>query len=540
MMPTPGLHARLSESLRLAVIHRLARDLNAELASLEILRRVLHAAAEMLGTPHASILALRNNQLRAVYALGGGAESNTRPVLERMLENGLAGFALHNYRTIIVNDITANPLWMPLPSEPLSPQEGSALCVPMIHSGDVVGVMTLAHPARSYFTADAVSFVALVSEMGAAALSNALLLEEMRQARQRFSTLFDDAIVPIILTDLDGRIVAANLRAYDFLEYGREELLSRNINDIHRAGTSPIGTDRLEHLRRGFEMRFESAARTKEGTEKPVQVYARRLHQGTNGDCIQWIEHDMTPQVALDQLRRDLSAMVYHDIRGPLGNIYSSLAVLKKLLADHPNPKVQHFLDIAALSERQVQRMVASLLDVQRLEEGSRFLNRTGIELNTVARSAAKQIQPAADDKQVRLRVSLADDLPTMYVDADMVERVIINLLDNAIKYTPERGIVTLTSGLTGDEVFVRVKDTGPGIPHEAQSRIFDKFSRVQQRNMPRGVGLGLAFCRLAVDAHGGRIWVKSEEKNGSTFTFTLPIEGPTTKEIPAEGTAAH
>ncbi|MBI5959951.1 MAG: GAF domain-containing protein [Chloroflexi bacterium] len=540
-MPSiPGLQARLSEKLRLALVYRLARELNAELSSAEVLRRMLHAAAEALGTPHASIVALRKRELLAAYALGGDNEADPRPVIERVLANGLAGFVLHNYRTVIVNDLTTNPLWMSLPDEPLSPQFGSALCVPMIHSGDVVGVITLSHPARSYFTADAVNLVTTLSEMGAAALSNTLLLEENRQARQRYSTLFDDVLVPILITDLDGNIQAVNRRACEFLAYEREELMYQNINAIHRLGTGPISGERFDHLTRGLEVRFQSSIWTRDGAECPVQVYARRVNDAVEGDYIQWIEHDLSSQVELEQLRRDLSAMIYHDMRGPLGNVYTSLNALQKLLADYPGASVRTFLEVAVRSERQVQRMADSLLDVQRLEEGNKLLNRNNTAINALIEHAIEQVRPVADDRHVRLRLGLGDELPLLYIDADMIERVMINLMDNAIKYSPDYGIVTISTASSGQEVLIRVKDTGPGIPREAQARIFEKFERVKHRHMPRGVGLGLAFCKLAVDAHAGRIWVKSDDQSGSTFTVALPVEAPATRELPLLGAAAQ
>jgi PAS domain S-box-containing protein len=537
MRAAPGLQARLSETLRLELVYRLGRELNAEMSSAEVLRRLLHAAAEALGTPHASLVALRNKELQAAYALGGG--SDPRPVMERVLANGLAGFVVHNYRTVIVNDIANNPLWMSLPDEPLSPQFGSALCVPLIHSGDVVGVLTLAHPAQNYFTADAVNFTATISEMGAAALSATLLLEESRKAAQRFHSLFDDVIVPIIITNLDGEIKALNKSACEFLGYAPEELLRHNITMIHRPGTGPISGENFDHLKRGLEIRFQSSAWTKADGERLVQVYAKRLSNGLEGDQVQWIEHDLSSQVALEQLQRDLSAMVYHDMRSPLSNVDMSLHALARLLADHPNASVQNLLNIATRSERQVQRMISSLLDVQRLEEGSKLLNRTTSMINMVIRSAIEQAEPLAAEKHVRIRQALVDDLPVLYIDSDMIERVVINLLDNAIKYSPDYGIVTISTSTSGKEVFVRVKDTGPGIPRESQAKIFDKFSRVKQQNMPRGVGLGLAFCKLAVDAHGGRIWIKSDDKNGSTFTVALLVDAPATKELPLLGAAA-
>ena len=166
-------------------------------------------------------------------------------------------------------------------------------------------------------------------------------------------------------------------------------------------------------------------------------------------------------------------------------------------------------------------------------------MSRENTGLSLLINRAVSQVQSQAADKDIRLRMALADDVPLLYIDDDMVERVIINLLDNAIKYTPEGGMITLSTASGSNEVYVRIKDTGPGIPADAQPVIFDKFARVKQRNMPYGAGLGLAFCMLAVEAHGGRIWVHSEPDAGSTFTFALPIESSSAQEVPLVDTKA-
>ncbi|HEX3050282.1 MAG TPA: ATP-binding protein [Aggregatilineaceae bacterium] len=534
MNSSRGLQARLSETLRLTLLYRLASELNAELRSTEVLRRVLNATAEALGTPHASIVAVKNKEQVNVYALGGG-EVDPTPVIQCVLANGLAGFVMHNYRTVVINDIENNPLWLHMPNEPLSPQQGSALCVPLIHAGDVVGVMTLAHPASNYFTSDAVNLTSTISEMGASALASAMLLEASRQAEQRYASLFDDVIVPIIITDLQGNIHAVNRRTSEFLGYGRDELLHLSIMAVHRMGTGPIGADRFDNLKLGLEVRFQSVVWCKDGTSRNVQVYAKRISMGADSDLIQWIEYDLTSQLALEQLRQDLSAMVYHDMRGPLGNVYTSLQALNKLI-DHENSNVKSLLSVAIRSEEQVRRMIDSLLDVQRLEEGSRLLSRTNSVINTVITSAVEQVQPMLEDKNMHIRLALADDLPVLYLDQDMIERVILNLLDNAIKYSSDNDTIIVSSASGGTEVYIRIKDTGPGIPPDAQNMVFDKFWRVKQRNVPNGAGLGLAFCKLAVEAHGGRIWVRSEGSSGSTFTFALPVEAPATQELPLLG----
>ncbi|HML23094.1 MAG TPA: ATP-binding protein [Aggregatilinea sp.] len=530
--------AKLSDTTRLSLVSRLARELNSEMRPDDALRRVLNTTAEALGAPFASIACLKNNAVDSAYALGGDPQ-HTAGVMAQVVKSGLAGYVAYNRCTVAVDDITASPLWLALPDEPLSPQTGSALCAPLIHAGNVIAVMTFAHPTPAYFNTDAISLADTIAEMGATALTYTQLLETSRVTESRFASLFDDAIVPIIITDLQGAIQQVNRRAYEFLGYTRDELLARNIAAVHRMGTGPIGADRFAHLERGLEVRFQSIVWTKDGSSKPVQVYARRINSGKDDDRIQWIEHDMSSQIALEQLRQDLSLMVYHDMRGPLGNVYTSLEAIKSLLGEDIDPSVKSLLELASRAERQVRRMVDALLDVQRLEQGSKLISRENTGLSLLVNRAMLQVQPQAGDKDIRLRTALADDVPLLYIDDDMIERVIINLLDNAIKYTPEGGTVTLSTASGENEVYVRIKDTGPGIPAEAQPVIFDKFARVKQRNMPYGAGLGLAFCKLAVEAHGGRIWVHSEPGTGSTFTFALPLETSAAQETPLADTKA-
>jgi signal transduction histidine kinase len=176
-------------------------------------------------------------------------------------------------------------------------------------------------------------------------------------------------------------------------------------------------------------------------------------------------------------------------------------------------------------STRQLSRMVESLLDIQRLEEGQAVLDRRPTSVHNLLASAAELVQPLASESQQRLRFSIAEDLPNVKIDPDMIQRVITNLMENAVKYTPKGGDITLGAVLDSSLVRFSVADSGPGIPKHMQRQIFDKFSRVKHNDVPRGAGLGLAFCRLAVEAHGGSIWVESEPEQGSIFFFTLPME---------------
>ena len=185
---------------------------------------------------------------------------------------------------------------------------------------------------------------------------------------------------------------------------------------------------------------------------------------------------------------------------------------------------VTKLLRIAMRSGQKLYLLIDSLLDLGRLEAGDTELNRAFVSVDTVAQEAVDQIEPFALSKRQSVSMKVAPDLPALFADRDLVLRVLTNLLDNAVKFTQKEGSITLEVERSGDEVAFTVSDTGAGIPPEYQHRIFDRFLRLENADGVKGTGLGLAFCKLAVEAHGGRIWVESEKGKGSQFKFTLPV----------------
>jgi len=260
-----------------------------------------------------------------------------------------------------------------------------------------------------------------------------------------------------------------------------------------------------------------------EGRQVPVEVHLKRIDIERQ-PFLQWILRDISERLALDELRTDLTSMIFHDLRSPLGNIISSLEVLQMTLPTD-DETLQSILSIANRSSRRLSRLIDSLLDLGQLEAGQAVLNKTSASLRAVIVEAIEEVHPVAEAKGLQLQLRLTQpDLPNVEMDADMVRRIVINLLENATKYTRSGGRITITAAAADLEVSVSVTDTGLGISPHDQKIIFSKFARVQHAGGPKGLGLGLAFCRLAVEAHGGRIMVESEEGKGTTFTFTLPL----------------
>jgi len=173
-----------------------------------------------------------------------------------------------------------------------------------------------------------------------------------------------------------------------------------------------------------------------------------------------------------------------------------------------------------------LSEMVSSLLDVSRMEAGQMPLNRVLCDIRDIAQKAAESVAVLAQENALTIRVT--GDSAGGVVDRDITHRIFVNLLGNAIKFSPQGGAIGIEISSTGETVRVTVTDQGPGIPPEYHQRIFEKFGQVKlcEENKKYSTGLGLTFCKLAVEAHGGRIGLESRVGQGSTFWFTLPAGG--------------
>jgi signal transduction histidine kinase len=227
----------------------------------------------------------------------------------------------------------------------------------------------------------------------------------------------------------------------------------------------------------------------------------------------------------LEQLRDDLTHMIVHDLRTPLTSVIAGMQTMD-ILGDL-NDDQKEFLEIAVSGGRTLLGMINDLLDVSKMESGSLTLERQEVQAGGIVEQSLNQVRQLAKEKELTLAHDCAEELPTLSADSEKLQRTLVNLLSNAIKFTPSGGTVAVSAS-AGDrgEMLFAVRDTGEGIPKESFDRIFEKFGQVESRKSGRrmSTGLGLTFCKMAVEAHGGRIWVESELGKGTTFFFALPI----------------
>jgi signal transduction histidine kinase len=236
----------------------------------------------------------------------------------------------------------------------------------------------------------------------------------------------------------------------------------------------------------------------------------------------------VTMRALNDRLRNheDQTRMVVHDMRAPLHTLLISIRALQRQRFD---PEGQsELLNVAGESAGYLLNLTDTILDSARLETSGWSLKRQPVRLSALVQAVCDPLEMAARPGQAALRHSVADELPPVWLDRGLMERVLTNLVTNAIKYTPAGGEIRVSARLVhdGHGLELTVSDTGHGIPPEAQAHIFERFYQASDSDRRRGTGLGLYFCRLAIEAHGGSIAVQSALGHGSTFTILLPITG--------------
>jgi NtrC-family two-component system sensor histidine kinase KinB len=230
----------------------------------------------------------------------------------------------------------------------------------------------------------------------------------------------------------------------------------------------------------------------------------------------------------VETMRDDLTRMIVHDMRSPLTVIGNSLDMIARAdTNEFVANSVPDLLEGARGSVKRIMGMIEDLLHVSKFEAGEMRPMFRILATRKLLIRVEQTFQALAVKEKKGFSLTVFGDLPSITADEDLIERVLDNLIYNALKYTEVGGLVELTVRNEDDVLMFRIRDDGPGIPVEYQDRIFDKFVQVTSEKgepLRKGTGIGLAFCRLAVEAHGGDIWVNSEPGKGSVFSFTLPI----------------
>ena len=331
--------------------------------------------------------------------------------------------------------------------------------------------------------------------------------------------------VAVMTVDPELRITGFNSSAEEITGYSKTEILGRYCSEILRSElcktTCPLKTI-LNH--RESIVRTESMIHNKCGAIVPIRQHAAGLLD-EDGALIGGLEAflDISHSKALEREKVNLISMFAHDMKSPLISIQGFVLRLLQNAVEIDEEKRKKYLKIVKLEASKLESLIDGFLEYSRLQTGKLNFNFTATSLDKELIEIYETYQTKGSQKGIQFEVRNSETLPVIEADAKYLQRVFSNLLDNALKYSREKGLITITTQHADQYIMVKIKDRGSGIDSKDLPYIFDPFYQGCGEKRGKGYGLGLAIVKTIVEGHGGRIFVESELGKGSVFTVVLP-----------------
>ena len=338
-------------------------------------------------------------------------------------------------------------------------------------------------------------------------------LRQVEEERNKLDTLFQHMADGMVAFDSDGMLLQFNAAA--------EEMLDRKLDESLRyTDVFPEVQVRQEDVAldgRSIEIDYAAGPRF-------LKIYFAPIRLGAEGKGLMAVLHDVTEQRKLDDSRREFVANVSHELRTPLTNVRGYAETL--MSADDIDRDIQmRFLGVISSEADRMTRIVKDLLTLTRLDYNRMEMHMQRMDLRELGQKAAAAMEGQAKNQGLTLTCDLPAEMPAVTGDPERIQQVIINIITNAIKYNKPQGSIAITGGVEAGQVFLRVEDTGIGVPKADLERLFERFYRVDKARSREsgGTGLGLAIAKQIVETHGGRIGFDSEYGKGSIVTLYLP-----------------
>ncbi|MGQ9828473.1 MAG: GAF domain-containing protein [Roseiflexus sp.] len=516
------INEQLQQNLRsLTALNAFGMAINTTLRSpQEILSMTARGIAEMTGAIGAMVLLPDGESIRAFVSIG----------LRMLLDDRL----LNVVRRVIA---TGRP--DALPPDPEAPGRAPRcvlLIVPLRATQRTLGCVCVAYTNALPEPSDRETVILFASQ-AAVAIESIDLFLAVRTARDQMASILASTREGIVLIGADGTVVLANAALSELTTLDAGVLHGLPIDGFLSRWfeTAEYATEECAALQRGIDDVLTGAAQFVAGelSGNPGQLrylewsVLRAQSSGDSHGGALLVLRDITATKEAERMRQDLTHMIVHDLRSPLSSVMASIELMMRGVSGKLNDQQQHVLQIASASATNMLDMINTLLDISRLEAGRMPLERDIGDIRKIIFNAVQRLVSLAQDRAITIHIDVDEHIPNIYADTGLVERIIQNLVSNAIKFSHRGGLVTVQAAIKAADdgqpkVIVSVSDQGVGIAPGDRERIFAKFSQVGERR--GGTGLGLAFCRQAIEAHGERIWVNSELGRGSTFFFTLPV----------------
>ncbi|MBI5670371.1 MAG: GAF domain-containing protein [Chloroflexi bacterium] len=495
----------------MSILNQIDRELNDTIELNSVFQMTLDWALRFTNASAAS-LALYNqddDELRYMAEYGYDVSREQLAMLRREYGPGMALRVARSGHAEIVPDVSLDKDFVPI-----STSTRSQLSVPVMREDRVVAVITVESRRLNGFTESHLAFVEALATRAGVAIDNARLYDEAVREREKISHILSNTADVVMAVGADDRLILLNQSALAALQlYLNDSYVGRVIFDA--IDHTPL----LDVYRRAKTLGENII-------EELPMPNGRIFHANFKYNAsVGWIivMHDITPFKEMDKLKGELIATVSHDLKQPLSvmNGYIELMLMQQSVAQQG----MHSVQMIRRSITNMRQLIDDLLDLAKIESGIQ-LQLEPVQINTVVHDCVDSLRPAAQNKSMTITIETDDHLPCVTGDYARLRQVLMNLIGNAVKYTPPEGSVKVRAEQRGALLRVSVQDNGLGISPEDQIHVFDRFYRVRrpETDSIEGTGLGLAIVKSLVEAHKGQIGVESRLGEGSTFYITLPL----------------
>lgn len=336
------------------------------------------------------------------------------------------------------------------------------------------------------------------------------------EGQSRLAAALNSSVDPVSALDSEGRILFANLAFEEAFDQRLDEVAGRPFAHVL------ADKDVVDAIRASREQGLRRINVIEKPGHRFYQVVTTPIAGGGEW-AVLIVFHDLTDVQRTDQIRRDFVANVSHELRTPLAALKSVVETLADGALEDESV-AREFLRRADGEVDRLVQLVEELLELSRIESGDQPLVLRDTDVASLLSEVAERLRPQAARARQSLNLDLSPELGSVSLDSARIERAVLNLLHNAIKFTPAEGEVTLSARREDASLLIEVRDTGVGIAQSDLSRIFERFYKADHSRASGGSGLGLALVKHAVEAHGGSVSVESQQPRGSVFSLHIPI----------------
>jgi signal transduction histidine kinase/putative methionine-R-sulfoxide reductase with GAF domain len=527
-----------SRSDELAALTTIAAQVNCTQDLDEILREALGVTLEVIGEDSGEIMLLDEETGELVLRTHQGVSPDFVASESRIPEGEcLCGRAVAQRLILASTDLAREPAR----TRSACLREGFRSCIrlPLLAHGQVLGLLSIQSRGQRTFTpADEELLTAIGHQIGIA-IANAQLIQDAERGQATLHSVMNSLVDGLILVDRHNRITYINPCAREILQLPGLDLLGSTLESLE--GEIAARTAQPETVRAELQeaaRRAESTPAVEVALSLPgaaiLQFRFFPIHDTGGGHLgLGLLLHDITRERELDEMKSRLLSTVSHELRTPLASIKGFATTLLRQDVQWDEDTRREFLSIIDTESDRLSELIGNLLDMSRIEAGELAVEAEPFDLLPLMEETAAGFQIMTRDHRIMLRVP--SHLPLVMADARRTRQVLRNLVENAVKYSPDGGPVTIVAEVQLGQVQVSVTDEGIGIEPYQLDRIFERFYQADSASTREvgGSGLGLSICRAIVEAHGGKIWVESRPREGSTFYFTLPLAylSPSSKE---------